>query len=211
MITKFEQFIKESVSEDAMFKYYDIVDEESNDLFNEMMTHEKGERQKWEVIRAPRLIKIWNDYVTLGFVRDEKGLDDIADRLVRNVAKLELNTQMMGHTSHGWLYDEWKDMYELSDEDYEKIKEIVDSADDPFFDDENGSWRLSDYGLGPLQNLAGQILDAETPEEKLILIDQALNVCHQRSDLASWFIEGGTSTLNKLFGEEEIYNNFSKT
>lgn len=38
---------------------------------------------------------------------------------------------------------------------------------------------------------------------KFIIIDKMLNVCHQRGDLAIFFVENGTSTLNKLAREEE--------
>jgi hypothetical protein len=34
--------------------------------------------------------------------------------------------------------------------------------------------------------------------EKLLLVDQMLNVVHARSDLAGMFVEGGQKTLNKL-------------
>ena len=50
-----------------------------------------------------------------------------------------------------------------------------------------------------------QLRKAKTPEEKIVIIDQILNVAHQRSDLASWFIEGGSYSLSKLSGD--ISNN----
>lgn len=59
---------------------------------------------------------------------------------------------------------------------------------------------ISDYGLEPLVTLAGQLRKATTPEEKLVLIDQMLNVVHQRSDIANWFVEGGSRALAQLSG-----------
>jgi len=37
--------------------------------------------------------------------------------------------------------------------------------------------------------------NAKSDEEKLYAIDKALNVVHQKSDLAAMFVEGGTKTL----------------
>ncbi len=48
------------------------------------------------------------------------------------------------------------------------------------------------------------MLDAPDARAKLLLIDRALQITHMRSDLASWFIEGGANTLTFIFhyGEE---------
>jgi hypothetical protein len=59
---------------------------------------------------------------------------------------------------------------------------------------------ISDYGLRPLEELLVQLLRAGTPEEKLLLIDRMLNVVHQRSDIADWFVEGGSHALAQLSG-----------
>ena len=59
---------------------------------------------------------------------------------------------------------------------------------------------ISDYGLRPLEELLVELLRASTPEEKLLLIDRMLNVVHQRSDIADWFVEGGSHALGQLSG-----------
>ena len=58
--------------------------------------------ETWVKIDFPRLVKIWNDYVKMGFVRDERGIDDIADRLVRNIAQLSANRKLIH-------YNAWKE------------------------------------------------------------------------------------------------------
>jgi hypothetical protein len=70
--------------------------------------------------------------------------------------------------------------------------------------DETGTHYISDYGLKPLQELAGKLLDATTAEEKLLLLDRVLNVCHRRSDLATWFVQGGRGALDELNNEEHL-------
>jgi len=69
--------------------------------------------------------------------------------------------------------------------------------------DERGGEIMSDYGLQPLLNLLYQLKKDKTPEEKLVTIDKMLNVVHQRSDMASWFVEGGSRALSQLSGMEE--------
>jgi hypothetical protein len=67
-----------------------------------------------------------------------------------------------------------------------------------YFTDLNGSWLLSDYGLPKLEAIYPSIFNAKTDEEKLYAIDKALNVVHQRNDLAAMFVEGGTKTLTQV-------------
>lgn len=59
---------------------------------------------------------------------------------------------------------------------------------------------ISDYGLEPLLKLLNQLLKTNSAEEKIPIIDRMLNIVHQRSDIASWFVEGGSSALSQLSG-----------
>jgi len=81
---------------------------------------------------------------------------------------------------------------------------ILDKIKDRFFyyycDDpkhEMGGY-ISDYGLMPLHKLLKKLLENNTPENDVLTIDAMLNVIHQRSDIANWFIEGSSSSLNSL-------------
>lgn len=145
---------------------------------------------RWRKVSASRLKKIWNDYAKFGFVRDENGLNEIAESVLDGIARLEFSTEVMGHSQlepreviEGVGYD-------LSDEQIEKLGD--------FLTDKKGNYMLSDYGLDPLMKIYPQIMNASTPEKKLIAIDMALNVAHQRSDLAEFFVEGGSNTLSAV-------------
>jgi hypothetical protein len=59
---------------------------------------------------------------------------------------------------------------------------------------------MSDYGTDPLVKLAFQLAREDEAEKKVVIIDKMLNVVHQRSDLASWFIEGGSAALSDISG-----------
>lgn len=67
-------------------------------------------------------------------------------------------------------------------------------------DPKSGQARISDYGLDPLLKLLDKLRKEKTPEKKLVLMDNILNVVHQRSDIASWFVQGGSLALSKLSG-----------
>lgn len=62
----------------------------------------------------------------------------------------------------------------------------------------DGSSAWSDYGLSPLFKIVSQYNDNTSPEDTLVLINKALDVTHQRGDLASAFIQGGSATLSKI-------------
>ena len=70
-------------------------------------------------------------------------------------------------------------------------------------DPDSGQAYISDYGMQPLLTLVGELRRETKPEDKLLTIDKMLNVVHPRSDMASWFIEGGSSSLSKLSGYQD--------
>ena len=118
--------------------------------------------------------------------------------------------------------NKWKKQYRIEDiysdnNFFDKHKEKflsnynenVNGYIEDFFDwtvDADGTWIMSDYGLKPLYEFLYELKNAKSPEEKLVAIDKMLNVAHQRSDLASWFVEGGSRALNQLSGlEQSVY------
>lgn len=66
--------------------------------------------------------------------------------------------------------------------------------------DSKGNDILSDYGTEPLIKLTRQLMLEEDESKIVTLIDRMLNVVHQRSDLASLFIEGGSQALSDISG-----------
>ena len=107
-------------------------------------------------------------------------------------------------TVHPYVQQFYNDNYDediTRDKFYELLYEkMKDNFYEYYMDDPEGTKGgfISDYGLEPLEKLLGQLLRANTPEEKLLIIDQMLNVVHWRSDIAQWFVEGGSQSLSKL-------------
>lgn len=62
----------------------------------------------------------------------------------------------------------------------------------------DGSDAWSDYGLKPIFNLINQYDKNMTPEQVLVLINKILDVYHQRGDLSSIFIKGGSKILSQI-------------
>lgn len=185
-----------AASEDTIYSHAEGHDEVARALLSEYAAHlnDKTYRQQWTLVPAGRLKKIWNDYAKLGFVRDEAGINKIADIIVTNIHKIEVNNILTGHTQNDPLDYAESITDERPPENYFDINES-------FFDDEHGSWRISDYAANALSNEALNLQEAKTAEDKLQIIDRILNIVHQRSDIAGWFVEGGTGTLCSLAGK----------
>jgi len=166
--------------------------ERENDTLEQMVReYHSGKygHAPWKLVPASKLVRIWEDTAKIGFVRDSKGLDSIREIMVHNVVRLAVNTAIAGHTS-----TQPDDILAPHFAEEEQEAFVSWAIDIP----ETGGWRISDYGLPKLSELAALALETEQPEKVLVILDMMLNVAHQRSDLASWFVEGGSRTLSDL-------------
>jgi len=254
---------------DYDYEYYDKEDELKSDMFYDFLYRNTPDFTKhvpWTLIPFPRLKKIWNDYMAYGSIRDTRGLEMIEDIMINNTTKVNIFTNLAGHTQWGdeeafkenigyWTNEQVNCLLPQKQEDKtqleipfnnpakgyvqkepspkvepcdvtihpfaqnffnenhdeemarEQFHELLyNEMKDRFFDyyqndpeEKFGSF-ISDYGLEPLMKLLAELLRATTPEEKLLIIDRMLNVVHQRSDIAEWFVEGGSSSLSQLSG-----------
>lgn len=188
-------YLHESYDEDDTdYALYEKLDEIKNNILYGFLEDKKRgiKHQPWTLIPFNRLKKIWEDYMTLGHVRDIKGLEMIEEIITDNILKLYVNTELAGHTQHN------------PDEDFDDAGFTTQDAED-FFDyigDNFSDYAFNDFHgsrLG-LTTLLAQLRRTKTPEEKITIIDQILNVVHQRSDLAGRFVEGGSHALSQLSG-----------
>lgn len=141
----------------------------------------------WRVVPAERLKRIWQDTAQLGFVRDEKGLLSIRDRFIENFLRLGVNTAISGHATYTYE-DELGERFD--DSEVEAFVEWAIRCDT--------GWRLSDVAIGQLFPICAALSEASDPGDLLMLCDIVLNCVHQRSDLSSWFVSGGSRTLSEL-------------
>ena len=131
--------------------------------------------------------------------------------IMANTAKIHSITAIAGHTQwppidefvdHYFMgdYDLWNEYkQEHYNDDYDDMCEYLDN--NGFYDwtklpDGSDAW--SDYGLQPLAEICQEYNENMSPEEVIVLINRALDVTHQRGDLASAFIVGGSKTLSEI-------------
>lgn len=181
--------MRKDPSSHAMLTLYERRDEEADLLVSEFQVARHG-RCPWRVVSAARLERIWKDAAREGFVRNEKGLEAICDRMVTNALRLSINTVLAEHSVEP-RSSILEDRLEEGEWDA-----FVSWAID--IDDTGWRWRISDGGSEPLFRLAALLLETADSLDRLVVIDRMLNVAHPRSDLASWFVEGGCATLDGL-------------
>jgi len=262
-------FLKEN--DEQMYELYEAQDRIKEEIFNDFLYQNNQDFTKnigWQLIPFTRLKKIWEDYMRMGVVRDVKGLEAIERIAIRNALKINVITELAGHTSYGSSEEDieenigyWVDQQiacilpqeevntdqleipynnpaaghqkkepvevekcdteihpfaqEVVDEkfnpnnmDREDARGmLMDAMKDRFFEDyltdpKSGHLYISDYGLPAIMTLASKLYMENNPEKKVVLIDGILNVVHQRSDMASWFVQGGSNALSQLSGYE---------
>lgn len=140
--------------------------------------------------------------------------------IMANTAKIHSITAIAGHSEWGAedefidhyfmgdsdLWDEYKqEHYSKTYDDYDCMCEYLDN--NGFYDwtklpDGSDAW--SDYGLQPLAEICQEYNENMSPEEVIVLINRALDVTHQRGDLASAFIVGGSKTLSEISNGNNI-------
>lgn len=182
--------------EDAAYWSADAEQEAIEDVVRAFRSDPKG-RQHWTVVPFAKVQRIWQQYADKGYVRDERGMREIADTIMHNVFKLNANTVIMGHTPHNVNRDYLDD----STTDPLTEEELDDLFPDWCIDPVSGHWRISDYQMDRLMNDAMDLYKAKTAEERLQIVDRIFNRAHQRGDLSSWFIEGGSGSLDSLANE----------
>jgi hypothetical protein len=185
------------VNDETDWDLYEKYDEVKRDILYGFLNNNKRgiKKQPWQVIPFGRLKKIWEDFMRLGFVRDVNGLEMIENIVQYNILKLYVNTELVGHTSHN--PDEDFEEAGFTDQDKEAFYDYIDKFSDYAFDDFGGR-------RPGLTTLLARLRKARTSEEKVPIIDQILNVIHQSSDLASWFVEGGSTSLSQLSGSPSM-------
>ena len=215
-----ENLLKEN--ENIDWNLYDLLDDVKRDVMSEYISAvekekpnaEKGKylkaRQEWEVIPLSTLKRQWEEFIKWGFVKPGYivTIEKIENLITKNICKINVNTLLAGHTPDDPKY-EWKEFLEGSNILDNKLEEYIKYLDDNFGDfilDEKNMFRISDFALEKLNKAMIELRKAPTPERKLAKIDHILSIIHMRSDIASWFVEGGSSGLASLSGIDRELN-----
>ena len=176
--------------ENEKWNYDDIVDEKRYEF-------EFPYRQDWKKIKFETLRNI---YIKFSTVPEKIGLskpllktfDKILNIIRINTLKIDINTEYTGHQSS--MDEDLLNDYNLTIDDCFKF------YGDYCEDDALGQMRISDYGLEKLINNLFEILKNDNYYKKFMYMDQLLAVVHMRSDIADWYVEGGSESLSKISG-----------
>lgn len=197
-----------------VYDYDDEYGETFREILQKMVTGDKT-KIVLKKIKPQMYQQALNEFIKYGKLMrfPTKYVYDWKDLVIRNTVILDVITMFYGHTSY-FDTDTFNDMVFYNDEDnyvsdwsqaFEYIEEKgYDNILDEFMPTfSNGHDLISDYGLKPLAKICAELMETQNPNEIIVLINKALDVSHQRSDLSELFIEGGESSLDRISGVNE--------
>lgn len=199
-----------------VYDYDDEYGETFREILQKMVTGDKT-KIVLKKIKPQMYQQALNEFIKYGKLMrfPTKYVYDWKDLVIRNTVFLDVTTMFYGHTSYFdvdtfndmVLYDDDNKENYVSDwsEAFEYIEEkgynnVLDEFMPTF---SNGHDLISDYGLEPLAKICAELMETQNPNEIIVLINKALDVSHQRSDLSELFIEGGESSLDRISGVNE--------
>lgn len=200
---------------EEQYEYYERYD----NLFTEILMDMVNRSTKKHVLRKinPNMYqKALNDFMKFGEITNypTKYIEDWKNIIINNYMYLDVITMFYGHTNY-FDVDTFNDMVLNTDETGNRVNDwseameyIEENGYDEILDNilpkfSNGHDLISDYGLEPLRKIVHELLTTTDPNEVLVLINRALDISHQRSDLSEIFIEGGEQSLNRISGVDE--------
>ena len=81
-LPEIEKEVPTRTEKDALNDYAEDEINAVSDVLSEFVNSEPGTKQQWDLVPFARVKKIWEDYMRMGFVRDEKGVDKIAQKMI---------------------------------------------------------------------------------------------------------------------------------
>jgi hypothetical protein len=215
-----KKIIQEEVNNFIFEKYND----EHHDIYRDIlyrMLNRPNERIRLMKIKPTMYQKALDEFIKFGEIVNYpvKYINDWKNIIIENTILLDVITMFWGHTPYfdidefnDAIFDEnedqcvsdWSGAMDYLDEN--GYMNVLDNILPKF---SNGHELISDFGLEPLQKIVMELMQNDDPNKILVLINKALDISHQRSDLSELFIEGGQGSLNKISGINENLTNES--
>lgn len=195
--------------------YYSDYDELFREILGLMMS-KSNQKIRLRKINPNMYQKALNEFMQYGKLMrfPAKYVEQWKNIVIQNFMYLDVITMFFGHTS--WFEtDAFNDTVLNTDETGKSVSdwsEAMEYIEEMGYDDvldnilpqfSNGHDLISDYGLEPLRKIIGELYVTDDPNQILVLINKALDVSHQRSDLSELFIEGGEASLDRISGTNE--------
>ena len=207
--------VKRILSEDydsGEHPYYDMLEEyDAYEVFNMF----ENKENPWLPLINPNMYKkALDEFVKLGSLEKfpTKYIYQWMGIIMKNTAILKVCTDIRGHSQ--WFpidafvdyyfegdYDKWEEYKNENGEDnnfYAAYDFLVKRGYEEWDLLPDGSDAVSDYGIAPVEKLIFEYDRNMPAEQVLVLINKILDVTHQRGDLASTFIQGGSSMLTSI-------------
>jgi len=195
-------------SNDGWHIFYDyLVEYDAQYVLDEFFDNPNG-KQNWGVLINPEMYakalrelsrfgKLTNSTFPSKYVYQWMGI------IMKNTAILCADTDLAGH-SQSFPIDAVVDIAEYRfgidlEPEYDACSEWLDEQglyDWMSMPDGSDAW--SDFGIDPLMEIIKEYNEDLPPEKVLVLVNRALDVYHQRGDMASIFITNGSEALSKI-------------
>ena len=197
--------INESSDEDWPIYYDYLTDYDVYYVLSEFFNNPQG-KQDWGVLINPGMYKkALSEFTKYGKLINfpSKYVYQWMGIIMKNTAILRANTDLAGHSSQfpGYEVAEYAeniDGIEIEPDYGEGSKWLEEKGLYDWMQMPDGSDAWSDYGLDPLEIIFAEYDEDLPPEKVLVLVNRALDVYHQRGDMASIFVQGGSKALSKI-------------
>ena len=207
--------ITESSDEDWPIYYDYLTDYDAYYVLSEFFDNPQG-KQDWGVLINPDMYKkALSEFTKYGKLINfpSKYIYQWMGIIMKNTAILRANTDLAGHSPQfpGYEVAEFAeniDGIEIEPDYGEGSKWLWKKGLYKWMQMPDGSDAWSDYGLDPLETIFAEYDEDLPPEKVLVLVNKALDVYHQRGDMASIFVVGGSKALSKI--AEEIKRSSKK-
>ena len=199
--------ITEDVDEEH--PYYDYMEEyDAYYVLSEFFNNPNG-KEDWGVLINPEMYaKALREFTQYGKLVNfpSKYVYQWMGIIMKNTAILETNTNLAGHSMGFPGYEvaefaEQIDGIEIGEDYSEGSKWLEEKGLYDWMQMPDGSDAWSDYGIEPLWKIFEEYDESLPPEKVLVLVNRALDVYHQRGDMASIFIQGGSKALSRIAEE----------
>jgi hypothetical protein len=158
---EYNKFLYEYIKDDDVdWDLYEKRDEKVREILGDFLYDNNPDFTKeisWHVVPYEMLKKVWEDYMRYGFLRSTKPLDKIERIITNNVVKLDVLTEMQGHSPVDPDEEYFKEEFYPIINDYLQYKsqQYIDNRNQLEIDFEKGGGsgvRKQESRINPNQN-----------------------------------------------------------
>ena len=205
------RIVKETSNDEEHIFYEYLEDYDVYYVLDDFFDNPKG-KQNWGVLINPDMYaKALREFTKYGKLINfpSKYVYQWMGIIMKNTAILEVNSALAGHREYSF-YDEIADYVNNRfgieiEPDYESCYNWLEKQGlYEWMEMPDGHFAVTDYGTGPLFKIINEYNENLPPEKVLVLVNRALDVYHMQGPICSIFIQGGTTSLNKIAEETEL-------